>query len=177
MKQLKIFILGIVLILMGFGWYLSWSVNGDRHPAEVGKTAPDFDLKDAAGRAVHLSDYRGRFVVLNFWATWCPPCVEEAPFLEQLHRRFQAASPQRIAVLTVSVDSGWEAVNQFTRAKGITFPVLLDTHQTIPNSYGTFKYPETYIIDPAGIVRDKIIGAYNWTAPEVMQYFDGLLRQ
>ncbi|MBZ5552165.1 MAG: TlpA family protein disulfide reductase [Acidobacteriia bacterium] len=176
MKQVKIFILGIVVILVGFGWYFSQKHVSQDEPAEVGKSAPDFTLKNAAGQSVRLSDYRGKFVVLNFWGTWCPPCVEEAPFLEQLNQRFVATTPQRITVLTVSVDSDWDPVNKFSQEHNLSFPILLDTHQSVPHQYGTFKYPETYIIDPSGIVRGKIIGAYNWMAPEALQYFDSLLR-
>lgn len=177
MKQLKLFILGIVVILVGFGWYFSKLRESDELPVEVGKPAPDFSLTDAAGRTVHLSDYRGRYVVLNFWATWCPPCVEEAPSLEQLNRRFAATASQRAAVLTVSVDEGWAPIRKFAEEKNITYPVLLDAHQTVPHRYGTFKYPETYIIDPSGVVVNKIIGGYNWVAPEVVQYFDALFRK
>jgi cytochrome c biogenesis protein CcmG/thiol:disulfide interchange protein DsbE len=176
MKQLKVFILGVVLILVGFGWYFSQRRGSEDQPAEVGKSAPDFSLKNASGQSVRLSDYRGKYVVLNFWGTWCPPCVEEAPFLEQLNRRFAATAPQKISVLTVSVDSDWEPVKKFTQENNLSFTILLDTHQSVPHQYGTFKYPETYIIDPSGVVRGKIVGAYNWMAPEALQYFDSLLR-
>jgi cytochrome c biogenesis protein CcmG/thiol:disulfide interchange protein DsbE len=176
MKRLKLFILGIVIILVGFSWYVSRVHETGDQTAEVGKPAPNFSLEDSTGRTVHLSDYRGKFVVLNFWATWCPPCVTEAPSLEQLNHRFSESAQQRISVLTVSVDSDWEPVKKFSEEHKLTFPILLDVHQSVPHEYGTFKYPETYIIDPSGLVRDKIIGGYNWMAPEALQYFDSLLR-
>ncbi len=175
MKQIKLYILGIVVILVAFGWYFSESRKADAGPVAVGKKAPDFSLQDMNGRTVQLSDYRGKYVVLNFWATWCPPCVEEAPSLDQFSRRLAASDSQKIAVLSVSVDSGWDPVRAFVQAKNISFPVLLDSQQDVPNGYGTFKYPETYIIDPSGVVIKKVIGGLNWMSPDVRQFFDNLL--
>ncbi|MDD5543515.1 MAG: TlpA disulfide reductase family protein [Acidobacteriia bacterium] len=146
-------------------------------PAEIGKAAPNFSLQDENGHSVQLSDYRGRYVVLNFWATWCPPCVEEAPSLDKLNRRFAATSPSRIAVLTVSADPDWAPVKLFVKEHDISFPVLLDKRQEVPSIYGTYKYPETYIIDPQGVVRQKVIGGYNWVSADALRFFDGLLQQ
>jgi cytochrome c biogenesis protein CcmG/thiol:disulfide interchange protein DsbE len=176
MKQLKLFILGIVVIVAGSAWYFSHWRGSSNEFVEIGKPALNFSLQDEKGRTVQLSDYRGRFVVLNFWATWCPPCVEEAGSLEQLNRHFGATTPDQIALLTVSVDSGWDPVRQFIKEHDIGFPVLLDSDQAVPNSYGTFKYPETYIIDRQGIVRQKVIGSYKWNSTESMQYFESLLK-
>lgn len=177
MKQLKLFILGLVIILVAFAWYFTRLHEASGGPAEVGKPAPEFSLQDARGQTVRLSDFRGKIVVLNFWATWCPPCLQEAPSLDQFYCHYLQSSSRQLVVLTVSVDSGWEPVQQFSLEKKITFPVLLDTHQTVPHLYGTFKYPETYIIDARGIVREKVIGGYNWMSPEVLRYFDSLLQQ
>ena len=176
MTRLKLFILGIVIILVAFGFYISRAHNEVNDAAEVGKPAPNFSLSDESGRTVQLSDFRGKYVVLNFWATWCPPCVEEAPSLDQFNRRFAGSGSSKISVLTVSVDSGWAAVKSFSQEKNITFPVLLDVHQEVPHRFGTFKYPETYIIDPSGIVIKKVIGGMNWMSPEVLQFFDDLAR-
>ena len=110
---------------------------------------PDFQLPDAAGKTVSLSQQRGHPVFLNFWATWCPPCVDEVPAIEDLARRLHGTD---MRMLAVSVDDDWTKIRQFF-AKGSDIGVLLDTSHDIPKKFGTEKYPETFLIDAAGRVR------------------------
>jgi thiol-disulfide isomerase/thioredoxin len=110
-----------------------------------GQLAPDFQLADATGKRWSLQSLRGRPVLLNFWATWCPPCVEEMPSLENLAKR----NGDRFTVLTVSVDEDWETVKKFFPG-GTTLSVLLDSSKEIPKKFGTDKYPETFLIDSQG---------------------------
>jgi peroxiredoxin len=129
-----------------------------------GDKAEEFRLPTTDGRMISLSDYRGTVVMVHFWATWCPPCVEEIPTLDRLARMF---SSKDLELLAVSVDEGGAAaVNAFMRRNSLSLPVLLDPRRTVARRYGTFKYPETYIVDGRGIVRYKAIGARDWTAPE-----------
>ena len=112
---------------------------------QPGQEAPDFELTDASGKKWSLRQLRGRPVLLNFWATWCAPCVEEIPSLENLARR----SSDDLTVLAVSVDEDWETVKKFF-PKGTGLSVLLDTSKEIPKKFGTEKYPETFLIDSQG---------------------------
>ena len=110
---------------------------------------PDFQLPDATGHTLSLSQQRGHPVFLNFWATWCPPCVDEVPSLEDLARRLKGSD---MRMLAVSVDDDWDKIRRFF-AKGSDIGVLLDTSHDVPKKFGTEKFPETFLIDAAGRVR------------------------
>jgi cytochrome c biogenesis protein CcmG, thiol:disulfide interchange protein DsbE len=137
----------------------------------AGKTAEDFAI-DLNGKPAHLSDLRGKVVVLNFWATWCPPCVEETPALIELNQRIASRNG---VVLGVSVDDDAAAYNQFIQEHKINFPVSRDASKKSAQDYGTVMYPETYIIDRHGKIARKIIGPQDWNSPEMLAYFDNLL--
>jgi peroxiredoxin len=141
----------------------------------VGRPAPDFTASDMNGRTIRLSDYRGKVVILNIWATWCPPCVDEMPSLEKLYRKFK---DQNFALLAVSIDSdGITAVAPFMTRHGLTFPALIDSQAAIQTSYKITGVPETFIIDKKGILVRKIIGPLDWTAPEVLDYIRNLIQE
>jgi peroxiredoxin len=141
----------------------------------VGLPAPEFTLPGLDGQMVSLSDYRGKVVVVNIWATWCPPCVDEMPSLEKLYREFK---DQNFAILAVSIDSeGIEAVAPFMKKNGLTFPALLDPQLTIRTTYKTTGVPETFIIDKKGILVKKVIGPLDWAGPEVRRFIRRLLQK
>ena len=140
----------------------------------AGKTAEEIPLTLADGQSTRLSNYRGQVVVLNFWATWCPPCVEETPALEQLQRRIAARNG---VVLGVSVDDDEAAYRKFLQEHGINFPTARDSSKKSALDYGTVMYPETYIIDRKGKIVRKIIGPQDWNSAEMTAYFDALLGQ
>lgn len=140
-------------------------------PDLVGKVAPGFTVHDN-DRTVTLADLRGKVVVLNFWATWCPPCVDEMPSLVRMQERMQG----RVTVLAVSTDESEAAYQKFIRDHGIT-PALLtvrDAGQRSNALYGTFRFPETYVIDRQGVLRRKFIGPVEWTKPEILHYLESL---
>jgi len=112
-------------------------------------------------------------VVLNFWATWCPPCVEEAPALNQLQ---QAIAPQGGMILGISVDEDDEAYKKFLVDHSIVFPTYRDPSKQIAASYGTSMFPETYIIDRRGRIARKIIGPQDWASPEMVAYLRDLMK-
>ncbi len=142
-------------------------------PSIAGSKAPDFSF-EWNGSASRLADLRGRIVVLNFWATWCPPCVAEMASLNRLHQRI---AEQGGMVLGVSVDEDAAAYGQFLQAQQIRFPAYRDPSKKISSRYGTFMYPETYIIDRKGRIARKVIGPQNWDSPELVAYLETLLRR
>jgi len=132
----------------------------------AGDRAPEFSLPALDGKFVSLSGYRGKVVMVHFWATWCPPCVDEMPTLEALYR---ALKGKNFEIFAISADEGGAgAVTAFMRKNKLSLPMLLDPDKTIAALYGTFKFPETYIVDRQGVVRYKEIGSRDWTAPESM---------
>jgi peroxiredoxin len=135
-------------------------------PARIGTAAPDFTVHDA-DRTVTLSQLKGQVVVLNFWATWCAPCIEEMPSLVQMQ---QMMKDRGITVLAVSVDVDQSNYQRFLRDHNVNLLAVRDGDQKANMLYGTFKFPETYVIDRNGVVRRKFIGAVDWTEPDVLEY-------
>lgn len=142
--------------------------NGGR-PPRIGETAPDFTITDAQ-RTVTLSQLRGKPVLLNFWASWCAPCVEEMPSLVQLQKQLG----DKVTVLAVSEDADNKAYQQFVRDHNVDLLTVRDTRESVNGLYGTFKFPETYVIDKDGVIRRKFIGAIDWTNPEIVDYLNKL---
>jgi thiol-disulfide isomerase/thioredoxin len=122
-----------------------------------------------SGRTVRLADYRGKVVVLNFWASWCAPCLEEFPSLIQLQRDM----PQ-IVVLAVSFNDEEAAYRTYIAENHIDLLTIYDAKQVSNHAFGTERPPETYIIDRKGIIRRKFIGPQDWTSPEVVNYLNKL---
>ena len=129
-----------------------------------GKPAFSFKLPARGGGEIDLSSLRGKTVLVNFWATWCPPCREEMPSLWRLAQSFD---PQSFEVVTVSVDDGWEPVEKFLAAPRTPYRVALDEGAKVSRTYGTTKYPESYLLDRDGKLRLKFVGPRNWTDPNV----------
>jgi peroxiredoxin len=139
----------------------------------TGYAAPDFTLPDLQGNSYRLSDFRGRVVFLNLWATWCPPCRMEMPSMEALYKRL---GQRDFVMLAVAEDEGGAAaVRPFVREVGLTFPVLIDAGGTLSPRYGATGYPETFIIDRNGQVVNHTIGPAEWDSEEMVAYFEKLL--
>lgn len=154
---------------------LSLACSKGASPPAVGSEAPDFSLNDLTGNAVRLSDHRGKVVLLNFWATWCHYCLEEAPSLARLNA---AMAGKDFRMITVSMDKGrGEAVEVYFRAAGLRFPTVTDPAGVVGKQYGITGVPETFIIDGEGIIRKKIVGALQWDDPEMIRYLDGLMKR
>jgi len=140
-----------------------------------GLPAPNFSLPDLDGKMVSLSDYRGKVVLLNIWATWCPPCVEEMPSMEKLYQELQG---EGLEILAVSIDeSGAQDVLPFMQKHKLSFPALTDTKGTIKGLYQIAGVPESFIIDKDGILVEKVIGPRDWAIPEAIGFFRNLIRR
>lgn len=136
-------------------------------PARIGTEAPDFTVANP-DKTVTLSQLRGKPVVLNFWATWCPPCVEEVPSLVAMQKQLG----DKVVVLAVSTDVDDAAFRKFTQKNMPGVLTVRDGDHRSNSLYGTFAFPETYIIDRQGIIRRKFIGGVDWTSPEVISYLN-----
>ncbi len=148
---------------------LSGCYSGTR-PPRIGSNAPEFTVQDSE-HTVTLSQLRGQIVVLNFWATWCEPCVEEVPSLVEMQQRMKSKG---VTVVAVSVDVNENNYRQFVKEHTVNLMTVRDPDQRTSNLYGTFKFPETYIIDRNGVMRRKFIGAVDWTEPEITDFLSKL---
>jgi len=161
----KIVLVLLLLFLLG----LCGCYSGTR-PSRIGMAAPDFTVQDS-DHSVTLSQFKGQVVVLNFWATWCPPCVEEMPSLVEMQRHMKTKG---VTVLAVSIDVDENAYRAFLKQHGVDLLTVRDPAQKTPALYGTHGWPETFIIDRNGMIRRKFIGAVDWTEPEITDYLSKL---
>ena len=138
----------------------------------VGDSAPDFSITADNGRSVSLSNFGGKLLVLNFWATWCPPCIEELPSLDAFQRRFANSG---VVVLGISIDKDEKLYRDFLAKVRVSFLTARDPENKINAEYGTLKVPETYIIDGRGKVLRKIISNTDWMSDRMLKDVESLL--
>ena len=135
--------------------------------------APEFSLVSPAGVPMTLKQFRGKVVLLNFWATWCPPCVREMPSMEALYQKFRAKG---LAVVAISLDvKGAEVVNRFLEKYKLTFPVALDPEGKSSSVYGAGSLPSTFLIDREGRVIAAAKGERDWFSPDAVSYIAEVL--
>ena len=156
----------VLVILLGGAIVVAWRMR-QPHAVDIGETAPDFTLAGLTQGSGSLHDYPRQVVVLNFWATWCPPCVEETPGLERFAEQMRQ---QGVTVLGVSVDADGTALQNFAADQHLSFPILRDPDRSLAHRYGTFQFPETYIIDQDGRVAEKLIGPMDWQDPRIATF-------
>jgi cytochrome c biogenesis protein CcmG, thiol:disulfide interchange protein DsbE len=142
--------------------------NRGAHPPQLNIPAPDFTVSDGTD-TIHLASYRGHPVLLNFWATWCEPCVIELPSLLQLHRDMP-----NLTILAVSIDEDPDAYKQFIASRHIDLITVRDPSQSSPKLFHTDMWPETYAIDQNGVIRRKFVGAQDWSSPEIRAFLKNL---
>lgn len=135
--------------------------------------APDFETVDAEGREVRLDSYRGKVIVLNFWATWCPPCRLEMPSMEKLYREFK---DQGLEVVAVNFMESPEPVLDFVKEQGFTYPILMDRVSRIAESYGVRRLPETLLIGRQGNLLGRSTGYKDWYKQDVREFVSLLLK-
>lgn len=143
-------------------------------PQVVDAPAVTFELPDETGRMRNLENFRGQVVLLNFWATWCPPCVQEMPSMERLAKRLQG---KPFSFLAVSADDSWDIVKKFFKDLGTrsALTVLLDTSKETPRRYGTEKFPETYLIDRSGHIVYRFVNLRDWSSDAAVQCIESVL--
>ena len=159
------------VVAVAFGYV---HLAGDKgYALQAGSEAPGFHLPSLAGGQVDLVSQRGKVVVLNFWATWCPPCVSEMPSLERLHR---ALAPEGLSVITVSTDEDEGELRRFVSEHALTLPVLQDPGGRVASGeYHTTGYPETFVLDRDGRLLQHVVGPAEWDSPERLAGFRRLL--
>ncbi len=166
------------VLVVGLAW-----VQRDRFtPVTPGRPAPEFTATTLDGTPRSLSDYRGRVILLNIWATWCPPCREEMPSMQRLYETIRS---EDFEIVAVSVDAAKGQVDEggreggdlraFAEEFGLTFPILHDPSGRIQRIYRTTGVPESFVIGRDGIIYKKVAGATRWDAPENVQLIHRLL--
>lgn len=163
-KRIDVFLIAFILLC---GALLMYIVSGtlEQKVTNAGDTAPNFKVKTEDGKTITRSDFGGKLLVLNFWASWCPPCISETPSLEQFAKQF---GPQGVVVLGISQDRKEDRYRGFIQRFGVSFETSRDPSGDIAASYGTLQIPETYIIAPNGKVLEKVISDQNWMDPEFL---------
>jgi peroxiredoxin len=168
---------GYWLLATGY-WLLAATANAQPpSPYAVeklsGQKAPDFVLKDINGNPVSLSSFKGKVVLLNFWATWCPPCRAEIPSMNKLQ---QMLKNKGLVILAVSTDRAVVDVKDFIKNNPIAFTVVVDYNLTVSRSlYKVFMVPTTFIIDKKGVIVEKYFGEQDWTDPDIIKEIEALL--
>lgn len=150
-RAILLVILTLVLLLAGC------SAGSGPLVARVGEPAPDFQLQDLDGQTISLRDLRGKPVLINFWATWCRPCVFEMPYLQQIYEEW---SGEGLVLLTINIGESPSKVEKFLETYNLSLPVLLDTKKNVARKYNITGYPTTFFIDKDGIIQEKIVGAF-----------------
>ena len=166
----RIFAGAIVLLAIVLVWVVAGTLQ-DR-VINAGDTAPDFKITGDDGKTYTRENFGGKVLVLNFWASWCAPCVQEAPSLQAFGEQLRGDG---VVVLGVSIDTNEKRYKQFLQRFHLTFPTARDPEANVSSSYGTFQIPETYVIDRTGKVREKIISNQNWVDPAFVSRVKALL--
>lgn len=140
----------------------------------MGKQAPPFSLKNIDGRLISLSDYKGKVVLINFWATWCKPCRVEMPSLNRLFKKY---SKQGLVVIGVSIDKTKDPVRKFLEEIPLDFPIVLDSDISVSKNYKVFAFPTTFLIDRGGMLKEKFIGEMDWMHSDMTTIIEKYLKQ
>jgi len=173
-----ILLFALIALAVGSTYFLS-NLNSvpTSEPVKLvgaGDVAPDFQLEDTDGKQVTLSDLRGKVVLLNLWATWCPPCKEEMPSMEELNTLMAGRD---FIMLAVNVEeNGRTVVPEFLENTPYTFPILYDDKGVVQDLYGSVKFPESFIINKDGTIAEKVVGPLDWASPKVIDYFNALTK-
>jgi len=170
MKADRILQAALALMLIAFCGALYHSLH--ETVVNAGDTAPDFSIVSDSGKTITVHDFGGKLLLLNFWATWCATCIEEIPDLNQMAREL---APKGLVVLGVSVDKDETAYRNFLRKSPLAYITARDPEEKINPNYGTFLYPESYLIDRSGKVIEKFISSQPWDSPQMIEHLSRCL--
>jgi len=163
MRQIYVYLTLAAMLLLS-------ACNRGSHPPRVGSLANDFTVKDS-DRTVSLNQLRGQVVVLNFWASWCAPCIAELPSMMEMQDRMRNRG---VTVLGISIDVDGDAYHRFIQKRNVNFLTVRDPDQKVAGMYGTSVWPESYIIDREGMMRRKVVGPINWNSPDILEFLSKL---
>ena len=155
-------LISILVMILTSGLLITGCATGSEPTATVGKAAPDFELQNLDGQSISLSDLKGKPVLINFWATWCRPCIFEMPYIQEIYDEW---SGKGLMVLAINRGESSSKVEQFLQSNNLSLPVLLDTKLDVFRRYNIRGIPTTFFIDKDGIIQEKIIGAFTSKAP------------
>jgi peroxiredoxin len=177
MNIIRLLLTGSLFLLIAMG--PNPPTGGSRDTASPGDAeksvnskAPDFSLKDAHGRSLSLSSLRGKVVLINFWATWCPPCKAEMPSMNRLYNEIRNRG---FEVVAISTDNSLSTIKDFLARNRIDFPVLFDETKLVTRQYHVFSMPTTFLIDRSGMIVEKFYGEEDWTDPVIRKKIEKLL--
>src|SRR5438093_7213248 len=173
MRAKPLILLLVVAAIAGYSAY-RLTRPGSRPAIEVGREVPGFSVQDQTGRAVELSNYRGKLVFLNFWATGCEECIDEMAELELIQKAFK---DRKFQMLAISVDTDWDAVRKFYADYNLSLPAFLDLEHRISRLYKVENYPETFLIDANGLLIQHLVGPERWADPHILGHLDSMIRQ
>lgn len=168
-----LFLIGII-IYGGYDYYSKTSsekkqvteVSDVEIGIQKGQLAPDFSLNDFKGDPVHLSDFKGKKVMINFWATWCPPCRVEMPHMQKFYEDNESKDVVIVGINLTTTEGNSDSVQAFVENQQLTFPIVLDTEGSVMQTYQIVSYPTTYVLDSKGVIREKFQGAMNYEMME-----------
>lgn len=167
----NILIISILFALISWGVYdfvnttdeiVTVNAENLKEGLEKGNIAPDFELNTLDGSSFKLSDFRGKKIILNFWASWCPPCQAEMPHMQDFYEDKKNEDIVIIAVNLTKMERNEQSIRAFANNLGITFPIPLDVDGEIGNKYHAFTIPTSYVIDTNGLIQNKIIGPMSY---------------
>ena len=170
----KAFILPIIFFFVVVIFYFAKHQSTPRI-AKVGSLAPDIELTDTQNNKLKLSELKGDVVFINFWASWCQPCIDEIPSIEALYRYFSGNT--NFKMITILYQDDKNTVPGYMKQRGYTFPIYNDPKGSAAKQFGITGVPETYIIDKKGTLRNKIIGPSEWDSPTVIEAFQSLINE
>lgn len=163
----------IIILILGFSFYVYFRKEKPQSTAQIGSEAPDFTLSTQNGKITKLSQLKGKVVLLNFWATFCTPCLAELPSMERLLKNFRW---EDFEILAISIDNSWKDIDEFHSQLGTPpFPILLDQEKKVMDLYGIRRIPESVLIDKKGTIVQIFKGAYDWDNSKIKELIQTLI--